>query len=345
MQTSSLKNLQIPLWGLFTISLLGMLYLAKAIFIPVFLAVLASFVLTPAVRLLQQWHIPRALGSALILGVFSSVIIIAFNLLSEPASMWFERLPTEIRQIEHKISLFKDSIENVQETTQKFEEITSITKDGEHSPQVVVKGPNMLFTLLGSTQSFLLGILSFAVLLFFLLAFGDSLARGITKLWNNRSDQTAMISVARDARTQISYYLMLVTAINTGLGILVALLMWATGMPNPLVWGASTAILNFIPYLGPAINLGIVTLVAVLTFDTPARMLLPPLALLGLNMLEGQFVQPLFVGKMFTINPILVFLSVLGWGWLWGMAGVFMAVPLLMIGTIVWDKSREREAT
>ncbi|EIJ36442.1 AI-2E family transporter [Thiothrix nivea] len=339
MQTSSLKNLSIPLWGLFIISLLAVLYFAKAIFVPVFLAVLASFILTPAVRLLQKLHIPRTLGSALILGIFSLVIIIAFNLLAEPASMWLDRLPTEIRQIEKKVSLFKDSIENVQETTQKFEEIAAITAPDKQPPQVVIKGPNMLYSLLDSTQSFLLGVLSFAVLLFFLLAFGDSLAHGISSLWNKRSDRAAVIGIARDARAQISSYLLLLTAINLSLGILTALVMWAVDMPNPLVWGASAMILNFIPYLGPAINLGIVALVALLTFDTPARIFLPPLALMGVNMLEGQFVQPLFVGKMFTINPILIFLSVLIWGWLWGMAGVFMAVPLLMIGKIVWDQS------
>ena len=341
MRTASLRNVYIPLWGLFIISLLGVLYFAKAIFIPVFLAVLASFVLMPAVRLLQKLHIPRALGSALILGIFSLVIIITFNLLAEPACMWFERLPTEIHQIEKKVSIFKSSIENMQETTQKFEEITSINQQGKPAPQVVVKSPNMLFTLLDSTQSLVLGVLSFTVLLFFLLAFGDSLARNISKLWSNHSDRAAMIGIARDARTQISHYLLLVTLINIGLGIFVTVLMWAVDMPNPLVWGASATILNFIPYLGPAINLGIVAMVALLTFDTPARIFLPPLALLGLNMLEGQFVQPLFVGRMFTINPIMVFLSVLGWGWLWGMAGVFMAVPLLMIGKIVWDQSRE----
>lgn len=339
MRSGSLKNLQVPIWGLFIISLLVVLYFAKALFIPVFLAILASFVLTPAVKWLQQWRIPRVLGSTLILGVFSLTVIIAFNLLAEPASMWFDRLPTEIRQLEKKVSVFKDSIENVQETTEKFQEIASVASSQQKQPpQVVVKGPNMLYMLLDSTQSFLLGVVSFAVLLFFLLASGDELAHSIGRLWSRRSDRVTMIRIARAARLQISHYLLLLSAINIGLGLMVALLMWAVDMPNPLVWGASAAILNFIPYFGPAINLGIVSLVALLTFDTPGRILLPPLALMALSMLEGQFVQPLFVGRMFTINPILVFVSVLSWGWLWGMAGIFMAVPLLVIMKIVLDQ-------
>lgn len=341
MQTNNLKNVSIPLWGLLIISLLAVLFFAKAIFIPMFLAVLASFVLTPAVRLLEKLHISRTFGSALILVIFFAMIIVAFNLLAQPASKWLDRLPTEIRQIENKVLIFKDTVENVQKTKQRYEEITAINQQGKAAPQVVVKEPSMVYSLLDSTQSFVVGVLSFAALLFFLLAFGDSLERDISNLWSKRSDRAALIGIARDVRTQTSHYLFVVTVINIGLGALVTLAMWAVGMPNPLVWGALATALNFIPYLGPAINLGIVALVALLTFDTAARMLLPPLALLALNIIEGQFVQPIFVGKMFTINPILVFLSVLGWGWLWGMAGVFMAVPLLMTGKILWDRSRE----
>lgn len=345
MRSSHIKNLQIPVWGLFIISTMSALYLAKAILVPICLAVMASFLLTPAVRMLRKLRIPDAVGSALILGVITSVLFMAFNLLVEPTSMWLERLPAELRQIEQKVSIFKDSIENVQETTQKFEDVASIAEDKQQAQQVVVKGPNMLYMLLDGTQSFLLGVLSFLVLLFFLLAFGNSLAHSTNQLFSSRRERVAMLSIARAVRQQISSYLLLVTVINVGLGILVTLLMWALGMPNPLVWGASAAILNFIPYVGPAINLGIVALVALLTFDSPAQILLPVFGLLALNVVEGQFIQPLFVGKVFTISPILVFFSVLGWGWLWGIAGIFMAVPLLMIGKIVWDQSQEREAT
>jgi predicted PurR-regulated permease PerM len=111
-------------------------------------------------------------------------------------------------------------------------------------------------------------------------------------------------------------------------------------MPNPVIWGISAALLNYIPYIGPAINMAIVLAVSLLTFNNLGAVLLPPALLLLLNIIEGQFVQPIFAGRMFIINPILIFISVLFWGWLWGVAGVFLAVPILMILKISIDHTR-----
>ena len=145
--------------------------------------------------------------------------------------------------------------------------------------------------------------------------------------------------VTREARSCISYYLLVITAINIVLGCLVTLAMWAAGMPNPMVWGASAALLNYIPYVGPAINFVIVAMVSLLTFDTISQVVIPPLLLLGINLVEGQIVQPLTVGRVFTINPVVVFISIIIWGWLWGAAGIFMAVPILMVCTIILERS------
>lgn len=157
----------------------------------------------------------------------------------------------------------------------------------------------------------------------------------------NKRHSLILISIAREARIQISYYLLVITLINIVLGCLISLVAWATGLPNPLVWGVSGALLNYIPYLGPAINIGIVALVSLLSFDTISQILLPPLLLLGINIIEGQVVQPLTVGRVFTINPVIIFLSIILWGWLWGIAGVFMAVPILMIVTITFRQSQK----
>ena len=119
--------------------------------------------------------------------------------------------------------------------------------------------------------------------------------------------------------------------------------MWFLGMPNPLLWGVSTAILNFIPYVGPAINLTLIALVSLLTFDKPIAILLPPLILLGLNIIEGQFIQPLIVGHMLTINPIIVFIFIIFWGWLWGVAGIFMAVPILVVAKTIISQNLEQD--
>lgn len=340
MKQDSLKRLAVPLWGLFIISLFSVLYFAKSIFIPVFLATLFALLLSPFIELLKKFHIPRSLGGAITLILLSTLIGTFFNYLIIPAGDWLERLPTEINQIEKKLSPFKDSIETVQKTTEKVAEITSMEQGDDQKADVVMTGPNIFSTLLDGTQTLLLNALSFIVLLYFMLVSGHSLIRKIGDLLRDNGYQADFMQITRNIQVKISRYLLLITAINIVLGVVVAIVMWAVGMPTPIVWGASAAFLNFIPYVGPAINIGIVSIVSLVTFDSLTQAMIPPILLLGLNLLEGQLIQPLFVGRMFTINPVIIFLFVLVWGWLWGMAGVFMAVPLLVIGEIIYSYNK-----
>lgn len=336
------NRIKIPLWGLFSLAILAVLYFAQSIFIPISLALLGSFLLLPAVQFLRKFHVPSSLSAALIVLMLSSVVAVGINYLAQPVGLWMDRLPTEMRQLEKKLLVFKDSIENVQETTEKFSDIaTTNSSQSKSAQEVVVRGPNILFMLLDSTQSFIIGLLSFLVLLYFLLAYGHSLMREAGRLWMSRGYRKVSFRIARRVQQQVSHYLLLITAINLVLGCLVAFAMWLTGMPNPILWGVSAALLNYIPYVGPFINLFIVTLVSIITFDHVAQIVLPPMVLLILNLLEGQIVQPTFVGRMFTINPAIVFIFILVWGWLWGMAGIFMAVPILVIIKIVVDMSKE----
>jgi predicted PurR-regulated permease PerM len=162
--------------------------------------------------------------------------------------------------------------------------------------------------------------------------------------WQDRAHRITFLRITQASQFQISHYLLLITLINIGLGIITALGMWMIGMPTPLLWGVSASLLNYIPYLGPLINMILVSFVGLITFDHISTAMLPALLILGLNIIEGQVIQPLFVGRMFTINPVFVFISVAFWGWLWGVAGMFMAVPLLMILNSFVIKMRELAA-
>lgn len=343
MPDSRYTSLKIPIWGLFIIALMATLFLAQSVFIPVFLAIFIAFLLSPPVNWLARHHVPRVLGGILVIVLASGIISTLFYYLADPVGLWVERLPAEIQQIERKLSPFKDSIESVQETTKKVEEIASMNGDEQNKTQdVVVQGPNIFYVLLDGTQAFLIGVLSFVVLLYFMLVFGHSLTLKAGALFrSNKEHQRRVIRIARDVQSKLSRYLLLITILNIILGLVVTLVMWLVGMPTPVVWGASAAILNYIPYVGPAINIVLVAFVSLLTFDNLAQILLAPALLLGLNLLEGQLIQPMFIGRMFTLNPVLIFLFVLIWGWLWGMAGIFMAVPLLVVMKIVLDQLNE----
>jgi predicted PurR-regulated permease PerM len=132
-------------------------------------------------------------------------------------------------------------------------------------------------------------------------------------------------------------YLFTITCINVGLGSAAALLMHVLGMPNPLLWGVMVALLQYVPYVGPAISGTILTIVAFITYDDLNSILLVPAVFFALVTVEGQFITPYLTGRSLTLNPVMVFLSMLLWGWIWGAVGALMAVPLLMTLKIVCD--------
>ncbi|MFM2320426.1 MAG: hypothetical protein RLZZ215_3047 [Pseudomonadota bacterium] len=344
-QMNGIRGLQIPLWGLFIIAVLAVLYLAKAVFIPIFLAVVFSFVLMIPVKLLEKIRIPPSLGALIVLlATLGGFSVLAYNMY-DPIRVWVERFPNEIQNIETKIEELRSSFNEVQKTTEEIDQtITDLTGSAVKSPdtqEVVVKSGSRLYTLMDNTQAFIVGFMFFLLLLYFLLAFGELMIKSLMMTWQDRAHRITFLRITQASQFQISHYLLLITLINIGLGIITALGMWMIGMPTPLLWGVSASVLNYIPYLGPLINMVLVSFVGLITFDHISTAMLPALLILGLNIIEGQVIQPLFVGRMFTINPVFVFISVAFWGWLWGVAGMFMAVPLLMILNSFVIKMRE----
>lgn len=347
-QMNGIRGLQIPLWGLFIIAVLAVLYLAKSVFIPIFLAVVFSFVLMIPVNLLEKIRIPPSLGALIVLlATLGGFSVLAYNMY-DPIRVWVERFPNEIQNIETKIEELRSSFNEVQKTTEEIDQtITDLTGSAVKSPdtqEVVVKSGSRLYTLMDNTQAFIVGFMFFLLLLYFLLAFGELMIQSLMMTWQDRAHRITFLRITQASQFQISHYLLLITLINIGLGIITALGMWMIGMPTPLLWGVSASLLNYIPYLGPLINMILVSFVGLITFDHISTAMLPALLILGLNIIEGQVIQPLFVGRMFTINPVFVFISVAFWGWLWGVAGMFMAVPLLMILNSFVIKMRELAA-
>ena len=338
------SNLKLPIWGLFVIAVVAVLYLAQSFLIPVVLAILAALLLTPVVRLLvtKLWF-PRTIASAVIVLFVIGILGGTVDYLAKPASEWAERLPNDFKQLERKLLPIKSGIETVKETTESLEEITNVTKPkARASEQVIVSDSNTWIQLLTDTQELLIGILTFVVLLYFLLAFGEELLQVISAYFFTYKNRSSFIALGTEIRRRVSHYLLLITAINILLGVCVAFAMWALEMPNPIIWGVAAMLLNYIPYVGPTANIALITLVSFITFDELSQIILPPLAVFALNILEGQVLQPTFVGRMFTINPVLVFISILAWGWLWGVAGLFIAVPILMMMKIVFEQTSAR---
>jgi predicted PurR-regulated permease PerM len=138
---------------------------------------------------------------------------------------------------------------------------------------------------------------------------------------------------------RMSAYLGAVTLVNLGLGSILATALFFLGMPNPLLWGGLAAVLTYVPYVGPAVGIALVTLASFVAFPTAGHAVLPPLVYFALSMLEGNFVTPMVLGRAFAVRPLVVFVWLALWAWLWSVPGAILAVPLLMLFKFVCDET------
>ncbi|HUP93444.1 MAG TPA: AI-2E family transporter [Burkholderiales bacterium] len=324
--------------GLFLLALLYTCYFARSLLLPVVLAILLSLILYPAVRWLKRAFIPEPLGAAFIVVSLAAFLGTGLYQLFEPASDWIAKMPRITEQIERKLWSLRKSMEEVSKAAAKVEALATV--EGPAKPrtaEVVTRPPSLMSRVVANTQDLLVAAAATLVLLFFLLASGDLFMRKIVRMLPTLTDKKKAVALARTIQTAMARYLFTITCINVGLGLATALMLHFLKMPNALLWGVMVALLNYIPYIGPAVSGAILTIVAFITFDDLGEILLVPLCYFALETFEGQFVTPLLTGRSLTLNPVMIFLSMLLWGWMWGVVGALIAVPILMTLKIFCD--------
>lgn len=324
--------------GLFVLALFYTFYFARSLLLPVVLALLLSLILYPAVRALKRMRVPEPAGAALIVAALTSTLGVGLYQLFEPASEWLSTMPRVVQQVERKLVKVRKSMQEVSKAAEKVEELTSGDNSrAKRSKQVVASPPSLMSRIWAGTQNVLVSAGATLVLLFFLLASGDLFLRKAVRVLPTLTDKKTAVAVARNIQSAIGRYLFTITCINMGLGLATAGAMQLLGMPNALLWGVMVALFNYVPYIGPAVSGTILTAVAFLTFDEMGDVLLVPLVYFTLETFEGQFVTPMLTGRSLTLNPVMIFLSMLLWGWIWGVIGALMAVPILMTFKIFCD--------
>jgi predicted PurR-regulated permease PerM len=143
-------------------------------------------------------------------------------------------------------------------------------------------------------------------------------------------DKARAVAIARSIEKHLSCYLLTITIINAGLGLSIGLAMAACGMPSPILIGLMAFFLNYIPYVGALGGVAITFFVGLLTQDAVGAAAIPALIYWGLTTLEGQFLTPVLVGRRLKLNPVVVFLSLAVWAWLWAVPGMFLSTPILI---------------
>ncbi len=329
-----------PVSVLAILAFLGFLYFASPILIPLALAMYLNLLLSPLVTTLEKIRIPAALSSAfIVLGLFG-LLIAAANLLAEPAEEWVEKAPKTFLDVQRKILPFTQPLEEISELAETVDEITAIS-ESSNIQKVEVKPPNLFSRAAEQIPTIALSVTIVLFLTYFLLSAGDSFLRKFVSLGYSFRQKRRILTIVRTIQKEVSVYLVTITIINTGLGIAVAITMHYLGVPNPLLWGALATVLNFIPYMGAIVMALIMLMVGLATFSLPAAIFAPVLSYAGLSVIEGNLVTPSLVGRNLKLQPAIVFLMLIAWGWMWGVVGALLSIPITVAIKVILQKLPE----
>lgn len=300
--------------------------IAKTLIVPILLAVLLSLMLSPAVRWLCRWHLPRALASLLVLLTFLSVLVVALGALAGPMQTFFAKAPQGLQRIEQSVSQWRKPIDDA--SRQAGQSLAQMG-DSPSASTAIVQAPGFMSRLVAIMPLLLAGVAVVVFLTFLLLLYGDAILRKLVTLLPDYRSRRRLIESTRHTQHQLSSYVLAISAINVGLGLFMAAVLYLLGVEDPLLWGGLVAVLNFAPYVGPLVGAVLLTLAGFAQFADPGHALMLPLAFLLIQSLEGQLLTPMILGRHMSLDPVMVFLSLLLLGWLWGVVGVLIAVPLL----------------
>jgi predicted PurR-regulated permease PerM len=312
--------------GLFILAIFYTIYFMRSILLPIVLALLLSYLLRPIVRGLARLKIPLPVGAALILCGLLLLVGYGISALATPTAGWLQKAPAGLTELQRKLLPVKKSVAQVAQATGEIEKLASTNAE---TITVEVKKHPFTEMFFMRTPEFIASAVLLVILLYFLLVYDQVFIAKLVKLLPTLSNKKAAVGIAHDIESQVSRYLFTITAINSCLGLAVGTAVALLGLPNPVMWGVMGALLNFIPYLGALAGIICMTVGAVLSFDSLGYALLFPAVYLALGVLEGSFITPWVMGRSLTLNPVIILLSLTFWGWMWGIVGIILAVPIL----------------
>ena len=324
------------LGGLFIIALLCVCYAAKTIILPIILAIMLKLFLQPLMRLLSRVGLPRIPSAVLTILLVAGVFYILGALLSGPAANWAEKLPAGLQRAQEKFSEIGDSFTSVQKALHQAEK--SSLGAGAKTVTVEVKGTTVTDRILASTALFASGLFETLLVLFFMLISGDTFLRRLVEILPKFRDKKQAVDISQQIERDISAYLATITIMNTLTGLAAFIIMLTCGVEDPILWGAIAFLMNYVPIVGPLLVAGVFAFVGIISLPDGLTALMPAALYLLVHMTESQVVTPMLLARRFTLNPVLVVLSLVFWYWMWGVPGAILATPMLAITKIVCDR-------
>lgn len=313
-----------------TLAVAFTLWAAQTVVLPILLAMFFALVGNPILRLLQRLWVPRALGAMLVICVgLGATTALAIQLVV-PTMEWAQEAPQQLRKIGRHIQNLTKPMQQANQAAENFARVAA--GEGSRRVQVVRTQLDDPYKVLTQAPRLLASVLAVVLLTLFFMIFGQDLQRHAIALFPNRHQQRFTTDILRSIEREVSRYVLTITVINSLVGLLFAGMLMLLGLElqNALLWGTAAALLNFAPYVGPLIGVALMLLVGFVEFPEPLRAVLPAACYLALHTLEGQLVTPIVLGRRMKLSPLILILALMLFGWLWGIVGLLLAVPLLV---------------
>lgn len=327
------------------VALIFLLQTARPVVLPVAIAIILTFLLAPLVRMLRNRGFNDALGAAIVVfGLLFTIGLLGSRLVA-PASEWIARAPTSVQQLIDSYERLRRAIPFMGQpavalkpaVNAKGRLAAEVVPAAEAPPpdpfkdKIAVEGIALTGSLIKQATWVSVSTVATIILLFFFLTSERWLMARTVEAIPRRRVRVAVLGGFRAAQRDIARYLGTQAMINAGVGVATTFAMMAVGLPSPVLWGVTIGVLGFIPYLGPLLFVALLLLAGTITFTTFGEIVAPAVAYAVINVIESNFIAPWIVGRRLEMSPLFVFLAVMVCAWMWGVAGAFLAVPLLVI--------------
>ncbi len=320
---------QVASIGVFLLLFGAFLYIGRSILLPIVSATVIALTLAPLIKAAKYHGVSPWITSVLIVLLCIGGLGLVASTLAAPVKEWIGRAPEIEETVRQKLAVLDQPIA-------AFRELEHTLFSSDDSVVSVKSPPNVVLPVVAFVTPAVGELLIFFGAVMFLLVGQIELRSQIVSLFGDRDAKLRFLKIMRDIERNLAGYLSVVTIINATLGTIVALGTWLLGFPSPLIFGLLAALLNYVPYVGPAFNILVLFGVGLVTFPSLGQALIAPAGFIALTTLEGYFITPTIVGRRLTLNPLLVFLSLVFWTWLWGPIGSLLAAPLSIIGLVVF---------
>ncbi len=327
------------LGGLFFFACLALLSVGREVILPIVIALVLKLLLQPLVRLQQRFKIPKVLGAAVAVLVLVGVLAALAVILSNPASNMVRNLPDLIEKVRARVEV----LQRFADHAARFLEPLGVNGTNPLGSLKLEPG-NIAGVLAGGASAFASHLLEILLILFYMLAFGDTFMRRLVEVLPRFKDKKDAVEITSAVEHDISAYLLTITIINAVVGVANGLVTWAFGIPGAPFWGVIAFAFNYVPILGPLAGVSLFALVGLAVLGPTWAALLPAAAYLAIHLAEGEMITPMLLAKRFTLNPVAVIIALIFWYWMWGIQGAILSIPLLAITKIVADRLRPLRA-